>query len=119
MAGDDELLDRVRDALAGPSVRELRMFGGVSFMVDDKMALAVRGDGELLVRADPARAAELLAVEGARVAEMGRGRAMSPSWISVGREGLGTGEALAFWVGVALEHVRTLSRVKPRSRRRE
>lgn len=47
------------------------MFGGLSFMVNEKMVVSVRGDGDLLVRTDPEQADELLTVKGARPAEMG------------------------------------------------
>lgn len=104
MTPSSALADRVRDALAGhPSLREVRMFGGLAFMVDEKMVVCTRGDGDLLVRADPDRADELLALEGARPAEMGAGRSMGRSWISVGPLATGTHDGLAFWVDVALE----------------
>ena len=80
------------------------MFGGLSFMVNEKMVVCARSGDELLVRADPERADELLALEGATPAEMGAGRPMSASWISVSREVVGSDEGLSFWVGVALEY---------------
>jgi len=52
------------------------MFGGLSFMVNQRMVVSVRSDGDLLVRADPEQADELLTVEGAPPAEMGAGRTM-------------------------------------------
>ena len=74
MGLDTELVERVRAALTGrPPVREVRMFGGLAFMVDDRMVVRVRRDGDLLVRAAPERADELLALEGAGPAEMGAG----------------------------------------------
>ena len=107
MPNTSDVVERVRAALsAHDPVREVRMFGGLSFMVNDKMVVSARGDGELLVRADPARADELLAVAGARTAEMGAGRDMGRSWISVSAEAIATDEALDFWLGVALEHDR-------------
>lgn len=100
-----ELADRIREALAAkPSVREVKMFGGLAFMVNDKMAVCVMSDGDLLVRADPERADELLDAREARPAEMGAGRAMGKGWISVGREAIETGEGLDSWLGVALEY---------------
>ncbi len=105
VANSRELLDRVRDALAAkPSVREVKMFGGLSFMVNEKMVVSVRGEGDLLVRSGPERADELLTVKGTRAAEMGAGRPMSKGWISVGEEAIATDEDLDFWIGVALEY---------------
>ena len=74
---DAALAGRVRQALAGRQpVREVRMFGGLAFMLDEQMLVCVRSDGELLVRAAAARADELLARAGAHPAEMGAGRPM-------------------------------------------
>jgi len=62
------LVDRVRDALAAkPSVREVKMFGGLSFMVNNRIVVSVRGGGDLLVRADPEQADELLTAKALRV----------------------------------------------------
>lgn len=99
------LADRIRNALGsvGP-VREKKMFGGISFMVNEKMVVSVRNDGDLLVRTDPMRSEELLAVAGARPAEMGPGRAMGPSWISVAPEAIASDEGLAFWLDAVLEY---------------
>lgn len=100
-----ELADRVREALAAkPSVREVKMFGGLSFMVNERMVVSVRSDGDLLVRADPERTDELLTAKGARPAEMGAGRAMNKGWISVGKEAVATDEDFDFWIGVALDY---------------
>lgn len=92
------------------------MFGGLAFMVDEKMVVCVRGDADLLVRADPDQADELLTHEGAGPAEMGAGRPMSKNWISVGAEALETDEALTSWLGAALAYNRT-SAAAPRRRR--
>lgn len=105
MAYNRELADRVRDALAvKPSVREVKMFGGLSFMVNDRMVVSVRGHGDLLVRADPEGAKTLLATKGAQPAEMGPGRAMGDGWISVAEEAIAADEGFDFWIGVALEY---------------
>ena len=102
---DEDVAARVRAALsAHRPVREVAMFGGLSFMVNDKMVVSVRGDGELLVRADPTRADQLLTAKGAGTAEMGPGRTMSKSWISVSADAVATDEDLDFWIGVALEY---------------
>lgn len=99
------LTERVRTMLAGePSSREISMFGGLSFMVNERMVVAVGSDGDLLVRVDPERGPELVTLPGARPAEMGAGRAMGPSWISVADAAVGSDEQLSFWLRAALEH---------------
>ena len=79
------------------------MFGGLSFMVNDKMIVNVRRGGDLLVRVDPLRSPELVADHGARFAEMGAGRSMGPSWLDVAAELIATDDRLRFWLDVAME----------------
>ena len=100
------LTDRVRALLpAGHAVRMAPMFGGVSVMVDEKMLVSIRKDDDLLVRIDPARRAELLAVEGAAPAVMGVDRRpMGQGWIVVSGAAVASAEQLGFWVQVALDH---------------
>ena len=105
MAYSKELADRIREALAAePAVREVGMFGGRSFLVEDKLALTANNRGDLMLRCDPARVDELLE-RGSKVAEM-RGRQMSRGWLIVSSDDLQTEEDFAFWVGVALEYNR-------------
>lgn len=105
MTHDDELATRIRDALAPySSLREVRMFGGLSFMVHESMVASVRSDGDVLVRVDPERNDELLTTEGAHPAQMGAGRAMGKGWITVDRAAVATDEQLDFWLGLALEY---------------
>lgn len=103
------LTDRVREALDDERpMTEKRMFGGVCFMVRGKMALGVMSDGALLVRVDPARSDELLARQGTQQAEMGKGRSMGPSWLTVAPASVGSDAELGFWVDVAIAHNHTL-----------
>lgn len=95
---------RVRAALAAQPTREVSMFGGRAFMVHGKMVVAVRGDGDLLVRVDPGRHRELVARPGASPAEMGAGRTMGPSWLRVAEHTVADDEHLSYWVGLALEY---------------
>ena len=99
------LLYRVRDALeVTPAVREVNMFGGRAFMVNEKMLVSVASDGNLLVRVGPERSDELLALSGARQAEMGAGRSMGKGWITVAEQAVATDDALDFWISVAAEY---------------
>ena len=100
-----EVADRVRSALSDRDhVREVKMFGGLAFMVDERMVVCVSGGGsDLLVRAAPERDAELLQRAGAQRAEMGRGRSMGEGWITVDEEALENDEDLQYWMDVSLE----------------
>ncbi|GAB2681337.1 TfoX/Sxy family protein [Thalassiella azotivora] len=101
MGYDPEVAERVRAALADREVREVRMFGGLAFMVDGRM-LVCASSGGLLVRVDPAEDAEHLTRPGAARAEMGRGRPMGEGWITADRAVLSTDEDLAPWLAAAL-----------------
>ncbi|MCD2187893.1 TfoX/Sxy family protein [Actinomycetospora soli] len=98
----EDVAARVRENLTVPFA-EKRMFGGISFMVDDKILVNVRGTGDLLVRVDPARSPELVADHGAEQAEMGAGRSMGPSWLTVTADRVDDDEQLRFWLDVALD----------------
>ncbi|OZB89252.1 MAG: hypothetical protein B7X41_03835 [Microbacterium sp. 14-71-5] len=97
-----QLVDRIRTALAGRDVREVPMFGGVSFMVEGRLVAASRRQGDLLVRIDPARRDELCARPGAAPAVMGTGRRMGDAWLAVAGEQL-EGDGLDQWLAVALD----------------
>ncbi|OZE80471.1 hypothetical protein CH305_13020 [Rhodococcus sp. 15-649-2-2] len=106
MAYDELLADRVRDILSDQeSLREQKMFGGLAFMVRDKMVVCVgTGNRALLVRVDGVREPEYLERDGTDHAVMGQGRSMGAGWITVDANAL-TGEtALEFWIAAALEH---------------
>ena len=106
MAHDAELADRVRGALSDQQdVREVRMFGGLAFMVNAAMVACVSaGGGDLLVRVSRSRDAEYLQADGARRAEMGAGRSMGEGWIAVDKEALTEDGELQFWIDAVLEH---------------
>jgi TfoX/Sxy family transcriptional regulator of competence genes len=96
--------ERIRAMLAAqPSTREVSMFGGLSFMLNDRMIVNVRRGGDLLVRVDPRRSPELVADRRARFAEMGAGRAMGPGWLDVAAELIATDDQLHFWLDIAIE----------------
>ena len=103
MAYDETLADRVRTLLADrPVVREVRMFGGLSFMVDESLVVAADTKGRLLLKVDPDASEALLERPGAAQGEM-KGRSMGPAWITVDGTGTATEADLAWWVGQALD----------------
>jgi TfoX N-terminal domain len=104
MAYDRELADRIRGVLADqPSVREVSMFGGLSFMVNEKLTVGANAHGDLMIRCDPERVDDLLGEEAADWAAM-NGRKMSKGWLVIGAEGIDSAEDLDFWIGLALEY---------------
>jgi len=104
------LIERIRVLLAAePVVREVPMFGGRSVMVNEKMVVSALKDGNLLVRVDGDRHAELLARPGAGQAEMGPGRDMGPGWIEVTADAIAADTELAAWVEIAMDHNRQVT----------
>jgi hypothetical protein len=109
MAYDRELAARIRSALADrPAVREVKLFGWLSFMVNAKLTVGANADGDLLIRCDPERVTDLIARKAADWAEM-NGRKMNKGWIVVGAEGIDSEEDLAFWIALALDHNETVT----------
>lgn len=88
MAYDAELAERVTLHLEGtPGLGEKRMFGGLAFLVQGSMAVAVSSNGGLLLRADPDLYDQLLAQEFVETAAMG-GRTMN-GWLRADADRLG------------------------------
>jgi TfoX/Sxy family transcriptional regulator of competence genes len=101
----DEIAACVRVALAGAtSVHEVKMFGGIGFMLNGNMLVAVSKRG-LLARVGKDAEAEALSHPGARTMKM-RGRAM-PGYVFIEPEAL-THSQIANWLGLARSFVATL-----------
>lgn len=113
MAHDSELGDRIRRLLAAhPAVREVRMFGGLAFMVNGKLACSAHPDGALLLRVAPERVDELVGGGQATWGEM-RGRRMGRGWLIVGAEHLAGERDLGRWLALALAHNEQAARRLP------
>lgn len=103
MAYNEKLADRVREILATATdnVEEKKMFGGLCFMVNDKMCVGVRPD-KMMVRIDPATSdAVVEAEDGAEVMVHG-GKEMK-GFIFVDQEVLNTQKQLQHWIKMALK----------------
>lgn len=60
MAYNEKIADRIRTALSGTkNLIEKKMFGGIAFMVNDKMCLGVDKD-DIMLRCEPELTDELL-----------------------------------------------------------
>ncbi|MBA2667865.1 MAG: TfoX/Sxy family protein [Trueperaceae bacterium] len=77
------------------------MFGGLSFIVDERMAVAAGRTGDLLVRTDPAQYDDLLQ-RGGLPAHMGNQRPMGRGWLSVPSRQIHDDAELAFWLEVGI-----------------
>jgi TfoX/Sxy family transcriptional regulator of competence genes len=107
MAYDLALADEIRSVLDGtPGITERHMFGGLSFLVNGNLAVAVRGSEGILVRVGPDAAEELERTTPATRAVMGT-RVMK-GWLEVGADHLGTEEELSGWVQRGMDHARSL-----------
>jgi hypothetical protein len=107
MAYDEELADRVRDALQHPDgLSEKRMFGGLAFLINGNLAVSASGRGGLLLRVDPARTDELVADPQARRFVM-RGREMD-GWLHIDAGVDMPDDQLAAWVGIGLAYACSL-----------
>jgi TfoX/Sxy family transcriptional regulator of competence genes len=115
MPVDEDLAERMRVALAGTgAVREVRMFGGLCFMLNGNMVAGTSKRG-LLVRVGKEQQSAALARPGARRMEM-TGRPME-GYVFVDPPPSDE-QALRDWLDLAVAFVKTLppkaARPKPR-----
>jgi TfoX/Sxy family transcriptional regulator of competence genes len=111
---EQQLADGVRTALAqAGSIREVKMFGGIGFMLNSNLVAAASKRG-LLVRVGRERQGDALARAGARPMVM-RGRTID-GYIYVDPPAL-TGRAVQAWIRLAVDFVQTLPPRKPGAKR--
>jgi len=107
VAYDEELASRMRELLGDePNLTEMKMFGGLAFLIGGNMAIAASGQGGALVRVDPADSDQLVATTAAELMEM-RGRQMA-GWLRVDAEHLRTKDELSAWVERGVSYARSL-----------
>jgi TfoX/Sxy family transcriptional regulator of competence genes len=107
MAYDQEVADGIRKLVAGePGVTEMKMFGGIAFLIGGNMAVAASGHGGVMVRVDPADSAKLTSTTKAYEAVM-RGRPMR-GWLRVDAEHVHSRPELAKWVKRGTAYARSL-----------
>ena len=106
MAYDEALADRVREALGREKgVEEIKMMGGLCFMVGGHMALGIVGEG-LMVRVGPDGYDRALARVHAREMDF-TGRPLR-GFVFVDPAGIGTKRSLGSWVAPAVAFVKDL-----------
>jgi len=107
VAYDEGLAARIRELVSGErGVTELKMFGGLAFLVRGNMAVAAGGRGGILVRVGPDEGDALTRTTPAELMVM-RDRPMS-GWLRVGAEHVATKKQLAPWVERGVSYARSL-----------
>ena len=102
MSYNEKLADRTREiiSLTHKITEEKKMFGGLCFMVNDKMCVGVEKE-RLMVRLDPTKFDEVMEKEGCRPMDF-TGKIMK-GYVFVDIEALNTKKKLEYWVNLALE----------------
>ena len=107
MAYDEDLANRLRELLAGEDgITEMKMFGGLAFLLNGHMSVSASGQGGVLARIDPEETEAVLKRPNVSLMEM-RGRTMD-GWVRVAPEGVKTKRQLQGWVDRSVGYVKTL-----------
>jgi TfoX/Sxy family transcriptional regulator of competence genes len=107
MAYDEELAERIRAEVAGEqSLTEMKMFGGLAFLIGGNMAVGVSGQGGLMIRCDPDDTEAFLGEPGAQPFEM-RNRGMK-GWLRVEADAVEDDDSLRAWVERGTAYARSL-----------
>src|SRR6185437_7285042 len=103
MAFNEKLADRVREIilLHHDNVEEKKMFGGLCFMVNDKMCVGVEKE-RLMLRIDPEKYEAVMEKEGCRPMDF-TGKVMK-GYVFVDTDVLRTKKQLDYWIDLALEY---------------
>jgi TfoX/Sxy family transcriptional regulator of competence genes len=101
MPYNEKIAAKIRAALTGiKNVTEKKMFGGIAFMVNEKMCAGVDKD-DIMLRCEPEMTIELLSKKGARAFDL-TGKPMK-GWLLVGAEGTSAKKDFDFWIKIAIE----------------
>lgn len=115
MAYDEKLAARTRELISATHKisEEKAMFGGLCFMVDDKMCVGVEKE-RLMVRLDPAVYEEVIEKEGATPMDF-TGKVMK-GYVFVDINALNTKKKLEYWIKLALDYnkIAKSSKKKPK-----
>ncbi len=103
MAFNEKLADRVREIFeqTDMNVEEKKMFGGLCFMVNDKMCVGVESE-RMMVRFNPLMAEEVMLKEGCTPMDF-TGKVMK-GFAFVDIHALGTKKKLEYWIHLALDY---------------
>lgn len=116
MAYNEKLADRTREiiSLTHKIIEEKKMFGGLCFMVNDKMCVGVESD-RMMIRFDPALQEEMLEKEGCKPMDF-TGKIMK-GYVFVDAAVLTTKKKLEYWIGLALEYNKVAKASRKKAKR--
>jgi len=103
MAYTEKLADRVREIISQShkNIEEKKMFGGLCFMVNDKMCVGVE-TSRLMIRFDPAKTKEVMEKEGC--SPMDFTNKVMKGFVFVDVDVLNTKKKLEYWINLALDY---------------
>ena len=115
MPFNEKLADKVREiiSLTHNNVEEKKMFGGLCFMVNDKMCIGVEKD-RLMVRLDPEIYDSVMEKEGCMPMDF-TGKIMK-GFVFVSENVIKTKTQLEYWVNLALEYNKIAKPAKKKSK---
>ena len=118
MAYNEKLTNMVRELISQThkNVEEKAMFGGLCFMVDDKMCVGVNKE-RLMIRFDPGKNDEVMEKEGARPMEF-TSRTMK-GFAFVDEKVLTTKKKLEYWIKLALDYNKFAKSSKKKSAKKK
>ena len=108
MVYNEQLAEKIRKLVSSRrGWTEKKMFGGIAFMLNEKMCCGVVKD-DLLVRVGPDRNAEALSLPNSRPMDF-TGKPMK-GFVYVNAKGWSDGRTLNKWIDMAVEFVTSLPR---------
>ena len=116
MAYNEKLADRIRELISETHdiSEEKKMFGGLCFMVNDKMCLGVESE-RIMVRLDPAKYDEVMENDECMPMDF-TGKVMK-GYVFVGNDFLKTKKQLSYWVQLALDYNRFAKASKKKTKK--
>ena len=114
MAYNEKLADMARELISQShkNVEEKAMFGGLCFMVNDKMCVGVE-KVRLMVRLDPEKYDEVIEKDGCRPMDF-TGKVMK-GFVFVDADALNTKKKLEYWIKLALDYNKIAKASKKKS----
>ena len=103
MSYNEKLADSVREVISRTQkkIEEKKMFGGLCFIINDKMCVGVESE-RLMLRIDPIKVDEVIKLEGCIPMDF-TGKVMK-GFVFVEIAALNTRMSLDFWIDLALQY---------------